>query len=246
MVILRMPERVKPSFSRYIGIDYSGAETPSSSLKGIRVYQVSRESLPMEVEPLPSPRKYWTHRGLAEWLLERLSEDVATLVGIDHGFSFPLRYFEVHYLKPDWPIFLDDYQKHWPTDAEQTYVDFVRDGLRGNGRARPGNTRWRRITEERVGAKSVFHFDVPGSVPNPLMPDCLGCFTCEISSASGSTSGLSTAGRFLRANPRWWRFTHRCGARVVHGRVARPTSRTPMPPPLGYGRWTLMVASENS
>jgi hypothetical protein len=32
---------------------------------------------------------------LAEWLAERLSEDVPTIVGIDHGFSFPLRYFEV-------------------------------------------------------------------------------------------------------------------------------------------------------
>ncbi len=27
-----------------------------------------------------------------------------------------------------------------------------------------GNTRWRRVTEERAGAKSVFHFDVQGSV----------------------------------------------------------------------------------
>jgi hypothetical protein len=27
-----------------------------------------------------------------------------------------------------------------------------------------GNPRWRRLTEERVGAKSVFHFDVQGSV----------------------------------------------------------------------------------
>lgn len=26
------------TFSRHIGIDYSGAETPSSSLKGLRVY----------------------------------------------------------------------------------------------------------------------------------------------------------------------------------------------------------------
>jgi len=27
-----------PAFTRYIGIDYSGAETPTSSLKGLRVY----------------------------------------------------------------------------------------------------------------------------------------------------------------------------------------------------------------
>lgn len=164
MVILKFPERITPSFRRYIGIDYSGAETPESSLKGIRAYQAGRESLPVEVEPPPSPRKYWTRRGLAEWLAGRLAEDVPTLVGIDHGFSFPLRYFEVHRLEPDWRTFLDDFQKHWPTDAEHTYVDFIRDGLHGKGKARSGSARWRRITEERAGAKSVFHFDVPGSV----------------------------------------------------------------------------------
>ncbi len=154
----------RPAFSRYIGIDYSGAETPDSSLKGLRVYQASRKSMPEEVEPPPSRRKYWTRRGLAEWLVERLSEEITTLVGIDHSFSFPLRYFEVHHLEPDWSSFLDDFHKHWPTDAANTYVDFIRDGLRGDGEARSGNARWRRITEERAGAKSVFHFDVPGSV----------------------------------------------------------------------------------
>jgi hypothetical protein len=44
-------------------------------------------------------------------------------------------------------------------------VDFVRDGSAGNGAARMGNARWRRLTEERAGgAKSVFHFDVQGQV----------------------------------------------------------------------------------
>ena len=153
-----------PAFHRYIGIDYSGAETPDSSLKGLRVYEAGRLSVPVEVQPPPSPRKYWTRRGLAQWLAERLSEDVLTIAGIDHAFSFPLRYFEVHHLKPDWPAFLDDFQKHWPTDAEHSCVDFVRDGLLGDGEARSGSARWRRITEGRAGAKSVFHFDVPGTV----------------------------------------------------------------------------------
>jgi hypothetical protein len=53
-------------FERYIGIDYSGAETPGSSLKGLRVYQADRSSDPHEVEPPPSPRWYWTRRGIAE------------------------------------------------------------------------------------------------------------------------------------------------------------------------------------
>jgi hypothetical protein len=51
------------------------------------------EAPPFEVVPPPSPRKYWTRRGIAEWLVEQLSEDRPTLVGIDRGFSFPLRYF---------------------------------------------------------------------------------------------------------------------------------------------------------
>jgi hypothetical protein len=153
-----------PAFTRYIGIDYSGAETPTASLKGLRVYRADRSSPPIEVMPPPSPRKYWSRRGIAEWLVDRLAESTPTLVGIDHGFSFPLRYFDVHGLKPDWPSFLDDFQRHWPTD-EDIYVDFVRDGIRGNGAARMGNSRWRRLTEERAGsAKSVFHFDVQGSV----------------------------------------------------------------------------------
>ncbi len=102
---------------------------------------------------------------MAEWLLACLLEDVPTLVGIDHGFSFPLRYFEVHHLAPDWPSFLEDFQRHWPTDEEHCYVDFVRDGLSGNGADRTGSSRWRCLTEERSGsAKSVCHFDVPGSV----------------------------------------------------------------------------------
>jgi hypothetical protein len=156
--------RKVPAFTRYIGIDYSGAETPTASLKGLRVYRAEGSELPAEELPPSSPRKYWTRRGIAEWLADKLAEDVPTLVGVDHGFSFPLRYFEAHGLIPDWSTFLNDFHRHWPTD-EDIYVDFVRDGLRGNGTARMGNVRWRRLTEQRAGrAKSVFHFDVPGSV----------------------------------------------------------------------------------
>jgi hypothetical protein len=154
-----------PAFERYIGIDYSGAETPSSSLKGLRVYQADRVSPPGELLPAASPRKYWTRRGVADLLVELLSQDTPTLVGIDHGFSFPLRYFEKYQLPLDWSAFLDDFQRHWPTDEDHTYVDFVRDGHYGNGAARTGESTWRRITEVRTRrAKSVFHFHVPGSV----------------------------------------------------------------------------------
>ena len=155
---------MNPRFERYVGIDYSGAETPSASLKGLRVYEADRSSVPREVPPPPSPRKYWTRREIAEWLVERLSEGPAMLVGIDHGFSFPIQYFEKYGLPFDWPSFLDDFQHHWPTD-EDIYVDFVIDGLAGNGAARSGSPKCRRLTELRARtAKSVFHFNVQGSV----------------------------------------------------------------------------------
>jgi hypothetical protein len=158
------------AFSRYVGIDYSGAKTPRASSKGLRVYRAEGGAAPEEVPPPPSPRKYWTRKGIAAWLVETLAEDAPTLVGIDHGFSFPLRYFEVHNLPPDWPTFLDDFQRHWPTDEDHTYVDFVRHGAAGNGPARSGQARWKRLTEERVsGAKSVFHFDV--QAPRDHLPN---------------------------------------------------------------------------
>jgi hypothetical protein len=85
-----------PAFSRIIGIDYSGAGTLTSKLKGVRVYLAEGDALPIEVQPPPSAKKHWTRRRLAEWLVDRLTENVPTLVGNDHGFSFPLRHFEFH------------------------------------------------------------------------------------------------------------------------------------------------------
>ena len=106
-----------PHFLRYIGIDYSGAKTPNDSLTGLRVYQAVGDGPAAEVMPPPSPRKYWTRRGLAEWLLDRLAEDVPTVVGVDHGFSFPLRFFDEHqlaaYFSPSWTAFQADRGRHF-------------------------------------------------------------------------------------------------------------------------------------
>jgi len=224
-----------PAFASHIGIDYSGAETPTASLKGLRVYLAEGDRSPVEVPPPPSPRKYWTRRGIAEWLVARLGEDVPTLVGIDHGFSFPLRYFEAQGLLPDWPTFLDDFQRHWPTDEDHTYVDFVRDGAAGNGAARMGSARWRRLTEERAGgAKSAFHFDVQGSV------------------AKSTHAGIPWL-RFIRqrlgARVHFWpfdgwdipagrspspRFIPRCGRAASRPRAEPATSTTPSVFPPGF------------
>lgn len=154
-----------PQFQAYIGIDYSGAQTPDDSLKGIRVYVAQKDTRPVEVPPPPSPRRYWTRRELATWLTDQILDGPPTLVGIDHGFSFPLPYFTKYGISPVWDVFLDDFQKHWPTDHEHMYVDFVRDGTHGNGAARAGDPTWLRLTERwTTSAKSVFLFDVQGAV----------------------------------------------------------------------------------
>ena len=54
---------MSPLFERYLGIDYSGAKTPSSSLTGLRVYSATLSESPTEIHPPPSARKYWTRRG---------------------------------------------------------------------------------------------------------------------------------------------------------------------------------------
>ncbi len=156
---------MEPAFRRYIGIDYSGAEAADSSCRGLRVFMAERSGEPMQVQPPSSPRRYWTRRGLAEWLCKELSADTPTIVGIDHGFSFPIEYFDKYGLPRDWPNFLLDFQKHWPTHEPHTYIDSIRDGSIGQGSKRMGENTWLRLTERWTAtAKSVFLFDVQGSV----------------------------------------------------------------------------------
>jgi hypothetical protein len=56
-------------FSRFVGIDYSGAETPSSSLKALQVFNCEHDGLLRAVPPPQGPKKYWTRQAIAEWLV---------------------------------------------------------------------------------------------------------------------------------------------------------------------------------
>ena len=86
------------NFDRFIGIDYSGAETPTSRLKGLQVYAAQAGG--SSVEPWHCPkvsnngqRVNWTRRELAERLLQEVRQGTRFLAGIDHGFATigPLR-----------------------------------------------------------------------------------------------------------------------------------------------------------
>lgn len=73
------------TFRRHLGVHYSGAETPDSSLKNLRVYSATPDTPPQAVLPPPGPRKYWSRRELAHWLAQELASETPTIVGIGAG-----------------------------------------------------------------------------------------------------------------------------------------------------------------
>lgn len=147
------------SFARYIGIDYSGAETPTARLKGLEVYVSAPGKGPERVTTLAGQGWKWNRKEIAHWLAEQLETGEPIIVGIDHAFSFPRPYFARHELL-DWDSFLTDFCKHWPADEDNTYLDFLREG-----NERTGTSDEFRLTEKWTSsAKSVFAFGGPGQV----------------------------------------------------------------------------------
>ncbi len=146
-------------FERYIGIDYSGAGLPDQGLQGLRVFEALPHEVPVECRPEGGTHPHWSRRSLTYWLMETLSSGAPVLVGIDHGFSFPIAYLETYALGGGWDEWLDDFVKAWPCHLEGVSVESQR-----SQNVRLGSARWRRQTEIVAGAKSIFHFDVPGSV----------------------------------------------------------------------------------
>lgn len=151
------------NFDLYIGIDYSGRETPTSRTPCLQVYAASDGEEPEVIRTPKNPdggNWNWCRKEIAEWLIEQAKSKVKFIAGIDHGFSFPLNYFQKHKLK-SWNAFLDDFCTHWPTDDDHTYVDFIRE----KAPDRTGSATDFRLTEQWTSsAKSVFLFDVQGSV----------------------------------------------------------------------------------
>ncbi|MGR8921299.1 MAG: hypothetical protein ACU85V_16915 [Gammaproteobacteria bacterium] len=146
-------------FSRYIGIDYSGAEAPVSRLRQLQVYAAEGDGPPRPVAPLDRGARQWCRKEVARYVHDCLLGDAPVIVAIDHGFSFPADYFRRHELE-SWDAFLRHFCDHWPTDRDHMYVDFVRREMPPSGQA----TELRLCERWTAGAKSVFHFDVQGSV----------------------------------------------------------------------------------
>jgi hypothetical protein len=149
-------------FQEYIGIDYSGAQTPTSRMNALQVYSATQGQLPERVTTPAAPNgQHWNWRRdeIADWLVEKLKESPPIVVGIDHGFSFPLTYFNRYGLQ-DWPDFLTDFRQHWPTHRPHVYVEDFRENNPRMGE----NTEFRLTEKWTSSAKSVFQFDVQGQV----------------------------------------------------------------------------------
>jgi hypothetical protein len=149
-------------FGRFIGIDYSGAETPKARLKGLQVYEALSGQLPQRMTSpaaKPSAARHWTRKAIAQWLIERVEAGEPFIAGIDHGFALPDSYLQRHGLT-HWPQFLDDFCRHWPADGDEVTVESLRPR-----NPRSGTTQEFRLCERWTSsAKSVFQFDVQGSV----------------------------------------------------------------------------------
>jgi hypothetical protein len=149
-------------FELFIGIDYSGAETAESRMKGLQVYATA-EGPPQPVPAVPEEGKRhwnWCRAEIAEYLMGLVAADTTFIAGIDHGFSMPRRYFEEYNLT-SWGEFLADFVEHWPTHEPNTRVETI---LR-KGPPRTGKTDEFRITDRWTSsAKSVFLFGVQGQV----------------------------------------------------------------------------------
>jgi hypothetical protein len=146
-------------FTRHIGIDYSGAQSPESRLKALQVYEARDGNTPRKVSTPAEGAKNWSRLEVAQYCAAAIETGEPVIIGIDHAFSFPLTYMRRFGIET-WDRFLDDFMRHWPTADPHTYVEFVRDG-----NPRTGASDELRLCEQwTASAKSVFQFDVQGSV----------------------------------------------------------------------------------
>lgn len=147
-------------FDLHVGIDYSGAETPQSRLSGLQVFATDGRAEPAAVAPPLAPRmKRWSRAEVAAHLVQLAGSGTRFFCGIDHAFSFPEAYFERNRLS-SWDAFLRDFAAHWPTHETGAWVSRLREGNPRTGLA----TEYRLAERWTPSAKSVFLFDVQGSV----------------------------------------------------------------------------------
>ena len=146
-------------FQHYVGIDYSGAATPTDRLPGLRVFRATQSEGPVKMHPPNHEGWNWTRKEIAQWCVDQLQGNHPSIIGIDHAFSFPMTYMDRYNIN-NWYDFLSDFCQHWPTHLNNNRVADLREN-----NPRSGSNDEFRLTEKWTSsAKSVFRFDIQGQV----------------------------------------------------------------------------------
>ena len=99
-------------FARHIGIDYSGARTPESRLKGLQVYESRNGGTPGRIGAPAEDAKNWTRLEVAQFCASAIESGEPVIIGIDHAFSFPMNYMKRYGIET-WDQFLGDFIRHF-------------------------------------------------------------------------------------------------------------------------------------
>jgi len=227
-------------FARYVGIDYSGAEAPVSRLRALQVYACAGAGAVDAVQPYDRGARNWCRKEVGRYLRECLLGDAPCIIGIDHGFAFPLGYFERHELA-SWDAFLGHFCARWRTDFDHMHVEFARRENPAGGDA----SELRLCERWTAGAKSVFHFDVQGSVAKSTHAGIpwLQQLRRDPRIRARTHSGRSTASTSKPANRSSPRSSRPCSGAVTAAPGAPPTSTTLSSSRAGCARWTRAARS---
>lgn len=151
-------------FREFIGIDYSGAQSPDDPLGNLKAFRVPRVGPASEHKSQLPRRLNLSRREVRSWVLAQLQKCDAVLIGIDHGFSLPsarLMEFGVR----TWADLLDRFRTVVQTQL-RSVADARSDATCAGLLAPPQGEAfvdWFRLTERRAsGVRSVFAYEGPG------------------------------------------------------------------------------------
>jgi len=182
-----------PAFDRYIGIDYSGAQTPVSSLKGLRIYMSDRYGLLLKCRRRPAHANTGHGEKLPNGWWNAFQKIKRPWLGSTTAFRFPCGIsisstcptIGQHFLT----IFnaIGRQMTNTPTLilCAMAFVAMVQPDVVTHG----GGASQKKEPERSL----CFTSTCPAPLQSPRMPDCRGCgisaYTCRV-----CTFGLSMAG----------------------------------------------------
>ena len=82
-------------FTLHIGIDYSGAQTPESRLKGLQVYKAKAGHPPRKISTPTEGAKNWTRLEVAHFCAAAIETGEPVIIGIELAQKIHKRQFAI-------------------------------------------------------------------------------------------------------------------------------------------------------